>query len=307
MTRDPVVLAGPTASGKSRVAMALAERLGGEIISVDSIQVYRGLDIGSAKPTPEDRARIPHHLIDVVGIESQFDAARFAAAAHVAVADIQARGGIPILCGGTGLYFNAWLHGLGSAPPPDPALRAALEAVPLAELLDELARRDPATFDEIDAGNPRRVIRAVEVLRLTGKPFSQQRSRWPEKAASLAGRAFGLNRDRDDLRRRIDHRVDGMFRAGLVDETRGLLAVGLEGNRNAMQAIGYRQVVEHLSGRRGRLETMELVKVRTAQFARRQMTWFRAQMDVDWIDVGADESGWGVAERILERMGMAGS
>ena len=194
----PLLLAGPTAVGKSEIALLLAEKLGGEIISVDSMQVYRGLDIGTAKPSPAARARVPHHLIDVVDLTEPFDAAQFLRLAHRAVADIQGRGRLPILCGGTGLYFKAFLEGLGQAPPADAALRAALEATPLPELLRELAERDPATYERIDRQNPRRVIRAIEVIRLTGKPFSAQRADWqpqhatrtppPTASASLAPR-----------------------------------------------------------------------------------------------------------------------
>ncbi len=174
----PLLLAGATATGKSEVALLLAERLGGEIISVDSMQVYRGLDIGTAKPSAAERARARHHLIDVAELTEAFDAARFARLAHAAVKEIQGRGRLPILCGGTGLYFKAFLEGLGDAPPADAALRAELEATPLVELLGELERRDPATFARIDRKNLRRVVRAVEVMRLTGKPFSEQRAEW---------------------------------------------------------------------------------------------------------------------------------
>jgi tRNA dimethylallyltransferase len=248
MPPAPILIAGPTAAGKSAVALELAASLGGEIVSVDSMQVYRHLDLGTAKPSASERARIPHHLLDVVELTEPFDAAAFVRAATTAIAEIQARGAVPILCGGTGLYFNAWLNGLGTAPAPDPALRAELEALPLPVLLDELARRDWVTFDEIDVENRRRVVRAVEVIRLTGQPFSQVRAIWPERAPSLIGRSFGLTRPRLDLVRRIDARVDAMFAAGLVEETRRLLELGLDRNRTAMQAIGYRQVVEHLRG-----------------------------------------------------------
>ena len=176
----PILLAGPTAVGKSGVALLLAEQLDGEIVSVDSMQVYRGLDIGTAKPPAAERARVPHHLIDVADITEPFDAARFVELARRAVADIQSRNRRPILCGGTGLYFKAFLDGLGEAPPADQQLRAVLEAMPPDELLRELAERDPATFENIDRLNPRRLIRAVEVIRLTGKPFSAQRARWSE-------------------------------------------------------------------------------------------------------------------------------
>jgi tRNA dimethylallyltransferase len=298
----PVLLAGPTASGKSAVALELAAIAGGEIVSVDSMQVYRGLDIGTAKPSADERARIPHHLVDVVGLAEAFDAARFVAMATAAVASIQSRGKLPILCGGTGLYFNAWLNGLGTAPAPDPGLRAELEAMPLAALLDELARRDSVTFDEIDVDNRRRVVRAVEVIRITDKPFSQVRAAWPDRAPSLAGRSFGLERPRPGLVARIDRRVDQMFASGLVEESRRLLGEGLSENRTAMQAIGYRQVIEHLRGERGLRDTVELVKIRTRQFAKRQGTWFRGQLDLDWLDVSAEESPADTARRILARL-----
>lgn len=298
----PILLAGPTASGKSAVALALAGLWGGEIVSVDSMQVYRGLDLGTAKPTAEEQTRVPHHLVDVAGLTEPFDAAKFVQQASAAVADIQSRGWVPILCGGTGLYFNLWLNGLGAAPAPDPKLRAELEALPLPALLDELARRDLATFDEIDLQNRRRVVRAVEVIRLTGRPFSEQRAAWPERAPALAGRSFGLLRERADLVRRIDARVEVMFRDGLIEETRRLLGLGLEQNRTALQAIGYRQVIEHLRGERSRLETIELVKVRTRQFAKRQLTWFRGQLDLDWLQVAPDEAPEVTAGRLSARL-----
>lgn len=295
----PIVLAGPTASGKSAVALELARTLNGEIVSVDSMQVYCGLDVGTAKPSSTERSAVPHHLIDVANLNEGFDAARFLALAQAAIADIQARGRVPILCGGTGLYFNVYLNGLGTAPAPDPVLRAELEATPLPALLDELARLDLVTFNEIDLENRRRVVRAVEVIRLTGQPFSQQRAKWSERAPALIGRMFGLQRDREDLVRRIHQRVDAMFAAGLIEETRRLLSLGLENNRTAMQAIGYRQVVEHLRGERGRLETIELVKIRTRQFAKRQRTWFEGQMDLTWIDVANRESATETGQKIL--------
>lgn len=307
MSLQPVILAGATASGKSDVAVELAERIGGEIVSVDSMQVYRGLEIGVAKPTVMMRERVRHHLLDVVGLEETFDAAMFVRHSAEAIQDISGRGRVPIFCGGTGLYFNAWLNGLGTAPAPDPVLRAELEAMPLPALLDELARKDWQTFDEIDVANHRRVVRAVEVIRLTGKPFSTQRAAWPERAPALVGRSFGLQRPREELVRRIERRVDGMFAAGLVEETRRLLECGLAGNRTAMQAIGYRQVVEHLRGERGMRETVEVVKAKTRQYARRQSTWFQGQMDLEWVEVGAVETAAETASRIAARMAGVGA
>jgi tRNA dimethylallyltransferase len=299
----PLFLAGPTAAGKSEVALLLAERLAGEIISVDSMQVYRGLDIGTAKPDTADRARVAHHLLDVVDLTEPFDAAKFVALARDAMGQIQARGHRPILCGGTGLYFKALLDGLGQAPPTDAALRTALEAAPLSDLLRELAERDPATFARIDRRNARRIVRAVEVIRLTGKPFSAQRAAWSEgKRSPLMPDSrpfFALSRNAEDLRARIDARVDQMFARGLVAETERLLARGLGRNKTAMQAIGYRQVVEHLRGERSLEETVALVKTRTRQFAKRQMTWFRRQLPVTWVDVQVGEPAEHVVDRVM--------
>jgi tRNA dimethylallyltransferase len=306
----PILIAGPTAVGKSEIALRLAEQLGGEIISADSMQVYRGLDIGTAKPSPADRARVPHHLIDICDLTESFDAAQFARLAHCAVAEIQSRGHVPVLCGGTGLYFKAFLEGLGKAPSADAKLRAELEAAPLENLLAELRERDPAAYEKIDRQNPRRVIRAVEVIRLTGKPFSEQRANWnvlpasspedlkSEIPARCRNHVFCFTRSSDDLHARINVRVDAMFARGLVDETSELLNRGLEQNKTAMQAIGYRQVVEHLHGERSLTETVELVKIRTRQFAKRQLTWFRAQKNLEWIELKPDES----LEKIVQKV-----
>jgi tRNA dimethylallyltransferase len=287
--REPlaVFLAGPTAAGKSAVALELAERLGGEIISVDSMQVYRGLDIGTAKPSIEERRRIRHHLIDVVSLSEGFDAAQFVRLAGEALKDIQSRGRIPIFCGGTGLYFKAYLEGLGDAPPSDPQLREQLAAVPIELLLEELACRDPATFESIDRQNPRRIIRAMEVIRLTGRPFSEQRARWANAAPNADFRLLGITRPAGELVERIHRRVDEMFAKGLVAET-DTLQRELRRNPTALQALGYRQVVEHLQGQRGLPETIELVKIRTRQFAKRQLTWFRRQMRLVWITLSGD-------------------
>jgi tRNA dimethylallyltransferase len=280
----PIFLAGSTAVGKSVVALELAERVSGEIISVDSMQVYRGMDIGTAKPTAAERSRVPHHLIDIADISQPFDAAQFVRLARQAVSEIQSRGHTPIFCGGTGLYFKAYLQGLGSAPPSNAELRTQLAATPLPELLQELEQTDPVTFQNIDRQNPRRVVRALEVLRLTGRPYSAQRADWTATATPTnAAPCFGLFRQPGELRERIHARVDAMFKAGWVAETEFLLSQGLDQNSNAMQALGYRQIVEHLRGARSLPETIELIKIRTRQFAKRQLTWFRRQMRLEWL------------------------
>ena len=301
----PIFLAGPTAVGKSALALALAEHVGGEIITVDSMQVYRGLDIGTAKPTAAERQRIPHHLLDVCELHQAFDAAQVIRHAHAAVTDIAARGRTPVFCGGTGLYFQAFLEGLGEAPATDATLRAELEAAPLDALLAELRARDPAAYEKIDKQNPRRVIRAVEVIRLTGKTFSEQRALWKNASTSEDGGLkmedgqtgrppssliYCFTRSAADLHRRINVRVDDMFRRGLVDETRSLWQRGLADNKFALQAIGYRQVVEHLRGERDLAATIELVKIRTRQFAKRQLTWFRRHGHCVWVELTPDET-----------------
>ncbi len=297
--KSPIFIAGPTAAGKSEIALALAEKIGGEIISVDSMQVYRGLDVGTAKPNAEERKKIPHHLIDICELTESFDAAQFIRLAQKAVEEIQSRNRVPIFCGGTGLYFNAYLSGLGEAPSANPELRAELEALPFETLLRELRKRDSEAYEKIDKQNPRRVIRAIEVIRLTGKKFSEQRAEWKEQGAfPVKTNFYCFMRQPVDIHARINARVDEMFRRGLVDETRELLKHGLEQNKTAMQAIGYRQVVEHLRGENNLAQTIELVKSKTRQFAKRQLTWFRRQLDAVWIELKPDQS----TEEILEKL-----
>ena len=287
----PIFIAGPTASGKSAVAKEVAEQLQGEIISVDSMQVYRGLDIGTAKPSASEQAEISYHLIDCAGLKETYDAARFVREATEAERQIDQ----PIFCGGTGFYFQAWQEGLGETPQADVVVRASIEAMSHEEQLAELKAADPATFERIDQQNPRRVVRALEVIRLTGKPFSEQRAEWQN---TVTANFFLIERERDDLRARIEARVDGMFAAGLVEETCSLRAA-LEDNRVAQQALGYRQVIGHLRGEQDLPDTVALVKSRTWQFARRQMTWFRRLQGAVCLAVPADEAPSETARRIL--------
>ncbi len=302
MSTAAVYLAGATASGKSALALLLAKRLGGEIVSVDSMQVYRGLDIGTAKPSAAEREEVPHHLIDVAGLDEAFDAARFVRLAKRAAAEVHSRNTRPIFCGGTGLYFRALLDGLGESPPGDESLRAELEEAPFEVLLDELAARDPATFESVDRQNRRRVVRAVEVIRLTGRTYSSQRTGWgaPSQAPK---NLFCVMRDPADLAKRIDSRVDAMFERGLVAETERLAKRGLRDNRTASQALGYRQVLEHLDGGTGVAETVERVKARTRRFAKRQRTWFRNQMECQPLEWPEGESGEACCERLLGMLG----
>ncbi len=305
---DLIMIAGPTAVGKSEVALSLARIINGEIISVDSMQVYRGLDIGTAKPSAEERRRVSHHLLDILDLTESFDAAQFVTRAHQAVQEIRARGRVPILCGGTGLYFRAFLGGLGETPASDPVMRQELESIPLPLLLQELAARDLETYRRTDRQNPRRIIRALEVIRLTGRPFSAQRALWQtadsRSSADLKSQtlfsAWWFYRPVEELRRRIDDRVTEMFQRGLVAETEGLLLKGLSENRTAMQALGYRQVVEHLQGHRNLQETVQLVKTRTRQFAKKQVTWFRRQPEFEFFPIPASSNCEVLAQSIAD-------
>ena len=287
-----IYIAGPTAAGKSSIAVEIAQTLGGEIISVDSMQVYRRMDKGTAKPTTTERASVPHHLIDIIEPSEDFDAARFVER----VEEVLRRKKRVILCGGTGLYFKALLEGLGEAPGANERLRAELEAMDSAALLAELRKNDPETFCKIDRQNRRRLVRAVEVIRLTGKPFSAQRAEWTGQAPS---QFFLLQRAPEDLRQRIDTRVDQMFADGLVAETEALLP-DLQTNRTAQQALGYKQVIEHLRGERDLPATIALVKSRTWQFARRQQTWFRKMHGAITVEVSPSENPTVTAQRILD-------
>jgi tRNA dimethylallyltransferase len=297
-----VFLAGPTGAGKSEAALHIAENVDGEVLSVDSMQVYRGMDIGTSKLCIDERRGIPHHLLDIVDVSAPFDAAEYVSRAEDVIEAILARRKTPILCGGTGLYFKVLLEGIGGAPPSDPVLRAELEARSLDQLVRELAEKDPATAAGIDAANPRRVIRALEVVLLTGKSFAAFKAPWLKNQDASAFKFFGIERPPEDLKSRIDQRVQWMFDQGLVEETRRLLERGLANNRTAMQAIGYRQVVEHLEGQRDLEKTIDLVKQKTRQYAKRQMTWFRRQLPIRWVPWNPQDTAPSIAQTICREL-----
>ena len=282
-TLPPLFLAGPTAAGKSALALRLAEELGGEIVSVDSMQIWRGLDIGTAKPSLRQRDAVPHHLIDVVDLHQTFDAQKFVEEAEDAVRKIRGRRRRPVFCGGTGFWFKAYREGLDALPPRQPALRRELEQLPTEQLWEELRDADPPLFARIDRHNLRRVIRALEIIRLTGKPASQQRRKWTAPTVELP--LIVLYRAAASLRERIDRRVDAMFRQGLIEETRSLMAKGLANHPAASRALGYRQVIEHLNNPGPLAETVTSIKTKTWQFARRQLTWYRKQPGTVWLDL----------------------
>lgn len=291
-----VFLVGPTAVGKSAVALELASALRAEIVSADSMQVYRGLDIGTAKPTPAERARTPHHLIDVCNADEAFDVKQFVELAQPLLVRLSSA----LVVGGTGMYVRALRHGLFEEPSRNAALRARLEAMSATELFAELQQLDPQTAARIDRQNPRRLVRALEVFHTTGKPISQLQTQWNEDASTDV--IIGLQRDRADLVARIERRIDQQIADGWVEETRRLLALGLERNRTAMQAAGYRELAAHLRGELSLAEAVILIKTRTRQLAKRQMTWFRREPGLRWVAVAADEPPAATAKRILEEL-----
>jgi tRNA dimethylallyltransferase len=278
-----VVVEGPTASGKSSLGITLAQTFSGEIVSADSRQVYRGLDIGAAKVTPEERALVPHHLLDVADPRETYTVARFQQEAIAAIDAILARGHQPFLVGGSPHYIQAVVDHLDIPPiAPQPELRARLEARPLADLLAELERLDPQCAATIDRRNPRRVIRALEVCLVTGQPFSAQR----RVAAPLYNcLLLAIDWPRPELYARIDRRVDERMEQGMVEEVRGLLAQGISHERLESFGLEYRFISRFLRGEcASETEMVQHLKFAIHDFTRRQLTWFRKDRRVTWID-----------------------
>ena len=301
---DPVIyITGATASGKSALAMRLANTLGGEIISVDSMQVYCGLNIGTAKPSAQEQNEIQHHLIDVAQLSEAFDAAQFVSLAQQALKLIWKRGRVPIFCGGTGLYFRALIEGLGESPPSDESLRDELALMPIESLVAELRIKDPEAAKQVDLKNPRRVLRAIEVIRLTGRPYSEQRTGW-NNVDKAPQNLFCISRDVDVLNQRIHKRVDEMFNQGLVEETQTLIKKGLRNNRNACQALGYRQVLDLLDGKFDLENVVHQVKTKTRQFAKRQRSWFRNQMKCKFLEWPDEEDLNSFSEQLLANINL---
>jgi tRNA dimethylallyltransferase len=303
LTPRPWYLTGPTASGKSAVGVELATRIGGEIISLDSMAVYRGMDIGTAKPLPTERTLIVHHLIDIVEPWDDFSVAQYLDQARQAASQIQSRGRQSLFVGGTPLYLKALLRGLFSGPAADWKFRTELAEVARQEGSAELHRRlvvaDPIAATKLHPNDTRRLIRALEVFHSTGRPISDQQQQFNVPPTGESPTVFMLDWPRDQLYRRIDDRVDAMFAAGLVDEVRGLVAMDRPLSRTAAQAVGYREVLAHLSGQHDLASTIDLVKLHTRQFAKRQLTWFRSMPECQWNSVGDSFDPGEVATRIL--------
>jgi tRNA dimethylallyltransferase len=296
------VLAGPTASGKSAAALELASRIGAEILSLDSMAVYRGMDVGTAKPSAEDRARAPHHLIDLVEPDENFSVADYLAAAEAACRGIVSRGRTPLFVGGTGLYLRSLLRGVFEGPAAAPDVRRRLEAEAEAHGPEALHARlksvDPTAAARLHPNDVRRVVRALEVAELTGRPLSEQQEQPPLSPAERPRHVDWLSPPREWLYRRIDARVDAMMAAGLLDETRRLLARPGGLGRTARQALGYRELIDHLEGRLPLAEAVDLIKLRTRQFAKRQHTWFRNLEECRATEITGGEAPAAIADRL---------
>ena len=278
-----LALVGPTAAGKTEVALEVAERRNAEVVSADAMLVYRGMDIGTAKPTPEERAQVPHHLVDLVEPGEEFSVARFQPLARAAIADVLGRGRVPLLVGGSGLYFHAVVDEF-VFPPTDPAVRARLEAEAaedgLARLYRRLAAADPPAVARIQPGNLRRTVRALEVIELTGRPFSSFRAAMDNPVSRYRLTVLGLDPGPELLRARVAERVAAMAEAGLVDEVRRLAERPL--SRTARQALGYKELLDAMDEGTPPAEALAAVVRRTRAYARRQLAWFRRDPRVRW-------------------------
>ena len=292
-----LVLSGPTASGKTALALSLGLALPLEIINADSLQVYRGMDIGTAKPTLSDRREVAHHLIDVADPDEEYNAGRFVAEAENAVRGIRGRGKFPLVAGGTGMYIRALLRGL-DALPSDAGVRVKLERRWEEEgggtLFAELRSIDPASAEAIHPSDRVRVLRALEVAAIAGVPPSRLKRRWAEVGGKFRILFIGISLDRGEIYRRIDARVEDMFRKGLIDEVRGLLSNGYAPELKPMKALGYRHVVSHLAGGVSLPEAIARMKGDTRRYAKRQMTWLAREPEAVWT--GPENAGKAAVE-----------
>ncbi|OGP20114.1 MAG: tRNA (adenosine(37)-N6)-dimethylallyltransferase MiaA [Deltaproteobacteria bacterium RBG_16_66_15] len=302
MTPDRIiVLSGPTASGKSGLALALAREFPVEIVNADSLQVYRYLDIGTAKPTVPERREVPHHLIDVADPDEAYDAGRYVREAERAIGEIRSRGKVPLVAGGTGMYIRALLRGLDPLPA-DPRVREELsrrwESEGGAALHAELARIDPETAARVHPSDRLRVVRAMEIAAVAGIPPSRARAAWRSAGAGRGRLFLALRPDRETVYRRIDARTEEMFRRGLTEEVRGLLARGFDRSLKPMMALGYRHTVAHLLDGVPLPETIDAVKRDTRRYAKRQLTWLSSEPNLVHIVPGDEPRRTGEIVRI---------
>ena len=297
------LIVGPTACGKGAIGRTIASRIGGQIISVDSMKVYRRMNIGTAKPSAKHRAEVPHHCIDLVEPSESFSVAQFVTAADNAIAQIRRDGQIPLAVGGTSLYIKALTQGLFEGPSAEPQLRAELmeraDRQGLTALHDELAEIDPEAAGRIHRNDRRRIIRALEVHALTGKPISELQKQWDQPKLRYDCVFIGLRRGKAELNGRINRRVKKMINTSLLDEVAALLAEPEGISDQASAAVGYAEMIEHLQGRCTLDEAIERIKINTRRLAKKQRTWQRRFPDVHWFDLPAAESTDQTADRVM--------
>jgi tRNA dimethylallyltransferase len=292
-----IAVLGPTGSGKSDLGLLLAARLGGEILNYDSIQVYRGFEIGAAKIPLQDRRGVPHHLLDVIGPGEELSAGSYARMARAAIRDIHERGRVPVLVGGTGFYLRALLDGLSPAPERNPGLRQRLDAMANRRrgiLHRVLTRYDAAAAARIHPNDTPKLIRAIEITFASGRPVTEVQSAPRQALMGTPVLKLGLAPDRKLLYSRLDKRTAWMFCNGLIDETKWLLKIGYAPDSKPMRSLGYKQALQFLSGERTLDQAITECQLRTRQYAKRQVTWFRAERDLVWLD------GFGSEERVQD-------
>ena len=293
MGNKRILILGVTASGKGKLAFGLAKSLNGEIISIDSMKVYRRMDIGTAKPPKEIRDQVPYHLIDVVEPSDSFSVAGFLELAQAAIREIENKNKPVVAVGGTALYIKSLLFGLFEGPGADEQIRAELKAQAkeqgLDKLYEQLKKIDPDAASQINANDAKRIVRALEVYKLTGKPISSFQSQWSQNASN-EWTIIGLRREKTEENKRSNARVKKMIDAGLVDEVKGLLAEPKPLSQQARCAIGYAEIIDHLASKSSLDEAIELIKINTRKFAKQQRTWFKTFKNVQWLDLALDET-----------------
>jgi tRNA dimethylallyltransferase len=303
-----IVIVGPTGSGKTAVALAIADKIPSEIVSADSRQIYKGMDIGTAKPTPAELAAVPHHFIDIVDPSELYNAGMYLKQAREVVSQIRKSGKTALVVGGSGLYIRALLDGFFEGPGADEEVRDRLEAEMRAKggkyMLERLRKLDPDAAGKMLPTNERRIIRALEVLHLTGKPISEHQKK--NVPAPFPFVLFGLQWTRPALYARINERVDEMLRAGLVDEARKLLAMSQSETFRALRTVGYNEVMQFLDGAITEVEMVELIKRNSRRYAKRQLTWFRADERIKWMEAKETEDLIKVADQIISTLSTSG-
>ena len=299
-----VVICGPTGIGKTGAAIDIARRFEGEIISADSMQIYRHMDIGTAKPTDEERVQVRHHLIDIIDPDQPFDAAAYATRAGQTITALVEKGRLPFIVGGTGLYIKVLIHGMFQGKTSEPTVRKELKATAARRgtrfLHDQLRDVDPAAANRMHPNDTFRIIRALEVFRVTGKAITQLQNQHGFSDRRFDALKIGLDMDRAALYDRIDRRVDTMIENGLAAEVSRLLEVGYPGTLKSMQSIGYRHMVDFITGRRTWEATVEAMKRDTRRYAKRQLTWFRADPEIVWLEPGQKDEMIGEIENFLK-------